>query len=231
MNKIILLTSIVLFTALFSCDRPSTVPECCYDCSCGYPCQNTKDFIYYTDTLFQNDTFKSYWYFPEGSWWIYKRVDTTADVYDTARVKRTFRKILCDCEFIGDECLEQLELEISHSSKELKRAGGEFRISTDVYHNRCISSGNDLSARAGATHLQYPIKLGNYGNESVYVVDSVTYDFRYYNFKNYVVYDFVNLRLGSDLFNRQIRVRGVGTVYMYSRDYSEWELYKHHINL
>lgn len=38
------------------------------------------------DTLFQNDTFLSYWFFPEGSWWVYKRTDTNVVAYDTARV-------------------------------------------------------------------------------------------------------------------------------------------------
>ena len=38
------------------------------------------------DTLYANDTFLRYWYFPKGSWWVYKRMDTNANVYDTTSV-------------------------------------------------------------------------------------------------------------------------------------------------
>ncbi len=48
------------------------------------------------DTLYANDTFLRYWYFPKGSWWVYKRMDTNARVYDTVRVFYTSREMKYD---------------------------------------------------------------------------------------------------------------------------------------
>lgn len=46
-----------------------------------------------TDTLYMSDELKSYFYFPKDSWWVYKRTDTNALIYDTARVVRIINEI------------------------------------------------------------------------------------------------------------------------------------------
>jgi hypothetical protein len=34
-------------------------------------------------TLLVDEELKNYYYFPVGSWWIYERTDTNAQIYDT----------------------------------------------------------------------------------------------------------------------------------------------------
>jgi hypothetical protein len=42
-----------------------------------------------SETRYVNDTLKSYYFFPVGSWWVYNRTDTNATIYDTATVVRS----------------------------------------------------------------------------------------------------------------------------------------------
>ncbi len=46
-----------------------------------------------TDTLYVDQELKSYYFFPQGSWWVYKRIDTNALIYDTAVVATIYNVI------------------------------------------------------------------------------------------------------------------------------------------
>jgi|SRR5690554_138035 len=47
-----------------------------------------------TDSYYMSAELKSYYFFPKGSWWVYKRIDTTAEIYDTATVVRSESKMI-----------------------------------------------------------------------------------------------------------------------------------------
>lgn len=98
-----------------------------------------------TATLYVNDTFKCYWYFPEGSWWVYKRMDTTAEVYDTAVVTLNM------CEMIFDRFQpyewEYCAVKIEHSYFHPKTGDKSRKLSqlidnTDGLIDRISSSSN-----------------------------------------------------------------------------------------
>jgi hypothetical protein len=53
----------------------------------NYSCKNEGDDPNSeTDTIFHDQEFLDYWFFPKGSWWVYQRTDTNAIIYDTAIV-------------------------------------------------------------------------------------------------------------------------------------------------
>lgn len=66
-----------------------------------------------TDYLRVNDTLKSYYYFPVGSWWVYKMLDTNATIYDTAIVVRSESEIITNRLF--SEPWEQVFVNIEHT--------------------------------------------------------------------------------------------------------------------
>ena len=71
-------------------------------------CKNTRYF---------EQEFLDYWYFPEGSWWVYKRIDTSAEVYDTAVVVKVYAPEIIEDKTFVDYCYEYLELSVTHSNK------------------------------------------------------------------------------------------------------------------
>jgi len=66
-----------------------------------------------TDYLRVNDTLKSYYYFPLGSWWVYKMIDTNATIYDTAIVVRSESKVVTDS--FSPEPWERVSVNIEHT--------------------------------------------------------------------------------------------------------------------
>jgi hypothetical protein len=66
-----------------------------------------------TDYLRVNDTLKSYYYFPVGSWWVYKMLDTNATIYDTAIVVRSISEVVT--ESFSPEPWEHVAVNIEHT--------------------------------------------------------------------------------------------------------------------
>jgi hypothetical protein len=81
-------------------------PEPCYDCDKQKLAR---------DTIYNNDTFLSYCFFPEGSWWIYQRTDTTATIYDTVTVISDRRFIYSDWTSYQND-FERIFQELKHTS-------------------------------------------------------------------------------------------------------------------
>jgi hypothetical protein len=67
------------------------------------------------DTRYFEQEFLDYWYFPEGSWWVYKRIDTSADVYDTAVVTQVRNPEIIEDKVFVDYCYEYLCVAVTHS--------------------------------------------------------------------------------------------------------------------
>jgi|SRR5690554_364865 len=51
-----------------------------------HSCEKKEDPIKPKGKLYVSNELKSYYFFPKGSWWIYQRIDTTAQIFDTATV-------------------------------------------------------------------------------------------------------------------------------------------------
>ena len=67
------------------------------------------------DTLYANDTFLRYWCFPKGSWWVYKRMDTNAKVYDTVTILNQNHEMKYNPQY-ADYMIESYNLNLEHSS-------------------------------------------------------------------------------------------------------------------
>jgi hypothetical protein len=87
MKNVLILSILLLIGTISFLGCKSNDPEPCIDCE--------KQSLP-RDTIYNNDTFLSYCFFPEGSWWIYKRTDTTANVFDTVTVVSDRRFIYGD---------------------------------------------------------------------------------------------------------------------------------------
>jgi hypothetical protein len=79
----------------------------------GTPPQNNEPVP--EDTLYANDTFLRYWYFPKGSWWVYERMDTNANVYDTVTILNQNREMKYNPRY-ADYMIESFNLNLRHSS-------------------------------------------------------------------------------------------------------------------
>ncbi|MCB0737250.1 MAG: hypothetical protein KDC92_07035, partial [Bacteroidetes bacterium] len=210
-----------------SCDRPEPVPECCYDCSCNWPCGDNENFTYpYADTLYQSDSFKSYWYFPEGSWWVYKRMDTTADVYDTATIIVRSSGIACNCKLLGDVCRERIWVEVQHSNERIKNSSGNnvFTIDSDLRMNSCRAGGHGLFW--SSYYIEIP-----HDDERFKDTQSVSLE----NFKfgkavrvSYRLHNEGNPELNYGY--KRIFVPGVGLVFTQHDHHGAWELIDYEIN-
>jgi len=76
----------------------------------------------FTDTLFQSQEFLDYWYFKEGSWWVYKRTDTTADIYDTAFVKKAWKKFIFS-KYAMPYAIERYYMDVYHNAESFTEKG------------------------------------------------------------------------------------------------------------
>ncbi|MBI1184419.1 hypothetical protein GC194_09115 [bacterium] len=229
----------ILFIALFSgssCQRTPDVQECCYDCSCEeWPCPESNAFTYpYTDTLYQSDSFLRYWFFPIGSWWVYKRVDTTADVYDTAVVTRQDHGIACNCKILGDVCRERYWLEVMHSYNFLKFKGATnvVRIDTEFKTNWAFAHSGSLLNTSGAPLVTLPYTSAEEAGYPIWYEKKDVFKTSRYIFQNPVTYNFQNPNIPADSTIRQtfVIVQDIGLVYFYERGNSAWELINYHIN-
>jgi hypothetical protein len=139
-----------LILAISSC-KPND-PEPCYDCE--------KQKLT-RDTIYNNDTFLSYCFFPEGSWWIYKRTDTTAEVYDTVTVVSDRRFIYSDWTAYQND-FERIFQDLKHTSVSYGSNG------LLVESNECFFP--DLASRTWfGEYFIFPFKEGkNYiGSKSI----------------------------------------------------------------
>ena len=66
------------------------------------------------DTLFVSDELKKCYYFPVDSWWVYKRTDTNASIYDTVRVIETLDNIKYQERFVP-YAWQKLMCRVEHS--------------------------------------------------------------------------------------------------------------------
>ncbi|MBI1184093.1 hypothetical protein GC194_07470 [bacterium] len=228
----------ILFIALFSgssCQRTPDVPQCCYDCSCGSPCSESNAFTYpYTDTLYQSDSFLSYWFFPVGSWWVYKRVDTKAVIYDTARVTEQKRGIACDCQLLGDVCRERAWIVIEHTETPMQKPN-EFKmgvtLDTDLRIDWVFAE-SGTSVLGGVVHMTWPFVAAE--ESHIYTIkyeQTPVFSTTKYTFFNPVTYFYQNPNIPADTMPSNIYklVKNIGLVYFYHQDYSEWELVDYHI--
>jgi len=76
----------------------------------------------FTDTLFQSQEFLDYWYFKEGSWWVYKRTDTTAEIYDTAFVKKAWKEFIFS-KYAMPYAIERYYMDVYHNAECFTKKG------------------------------------------------------------------------------------------------------------
>ena len=183
------------------------------------------------DTVFNNDTFLSYWYFPEGSWWVYKRTDTTADIYDTATVTRTYRAFKPRSRAV-EKLYENLIMDISHSSKYVQRP---IQSSTKHINSLSTNGVNVLAMIGGGTYflsdiyLKWPIELGSVNGGLTTILDTNSINLEYLN----KTLSIVHLSPGytHETYESHIWLcNNIGFVKYRLYNNTEWELFDYYIN-
>jgi|GEM_PF-5029259 len=108
---------------------------------------------------------KSYYYFPEGSWWIYQRVDTNVAIFDTAIVVENFRELRFNPTRASFEW-ERLITNIEHSYYESAPIYGYGQLRVQFYNSPY--SENVISSNS------FGNIFGPYNNFLTVPIDSLT---------------------------------------------------------
>jgi hypothetical protein len=135
----------------------------------------------YTDTLFQSQDFLDYWYFNEGSWWVYKRTDTSADVFDTAIVTKTSKKYIFS-KYYFPYCVEKYYMHVFHTSVDIVSDG--LNIIYESYSENRLDVNNG-GGEFGYFHIfWWPIEFDTIGYTAQ--LDSIAIKVNQQHFKHCV---------------------------------------------
>ncbi|MEQ8625495.1 MAG: hypothetical protein RJQ00_03670 [Vicingaceae bacterium] len=185
------------------------------------------------DTLFVNDTFLTYWHFPVGSWWVYKRIDTSAEVYDTATVVRSVYEVINNS--FSEFARENYEMNIEHTYYRSAYDGGKGNqfVNTDFPGDRISSTAN---TKAGFNYTYFfswsidstSIKDKSFGGggDSFLVVRKDT------TIRNVKNTDYITIEFNVGNASTYISLaKEIGFVkYVHLHDNSQWKLVNFNIN-
>lgn len=191
---------------------------------------DTVKIIY--DTLAQNDTFMQYWFFPVGSWWIYKRIDSNTNEYDTATVT------YANSEFHPPKrgsisFFHAAQLRIEHTSKHIispiqSNSRKELELSTSGI-NYLRGGGANGSQMSFGPFFKWPIELGNVGGSVTEIVDTNKLKIT----PNLDSVKSVHINTGKGLSNIESHVwlvKDIGFVKFKFPNGTEWELADYYIS-
>ena len=170
----------------------------------------------FTDTLFQSQEFLDYWYFEEGSWWVYKRIDTVAEIYDTAIVTRTWNQFIFS-KYFQPYCIERYYMDVYHKSEYLKKTGHKINYESNQQDILSVNYGGIYFG--GRNFFWWPVKFDTIGATAILDTNSINiisgaYD-NIVHIKSYGGYFWVS--------------KNFGLVKLDSYDGETWELVSHHL--
>ncbi|MEA3496382.1 MAG: hypothetical protein U9R42_10145 [Bacteroidota bacterium] len=188
-------------------------------------CKKCKDCIYYTDTLMHDQEFLDYWYFPEGSWWVYQRTDTNAIIFDTAVVTKEINKITCLPHF-SPYCIHDILLHISHSNIHFKTSSDDPKALLTAFYppNELTCDGNGTLYFWYGNFFKTPFDL--YYQGSVFEIsDSLTITTPYGVLENVI-----SIQIFIEVIENVWLKKRLGFVKFQHYDGSIWELVDYFIN-
>ncbi|MBT4727910.1 MAG: hypothetical protein HN691_17540 [Bacteroidetes bacterium] len=170
----------------------------------------------FTDTLFQSQEFLDYWYFQEGSWWVYKRTDTIAEIYDTATVTENWKRFIFS-KYAMPYSIERYYMDVYHSSKYLAKDGQNINYESNQQGMLSVNYGGGyLGSR---NFFWWPLEFTYVGSTTM--IDSIainTISGTYYNIahiRSFKGYYWIS--------------KNFGLVKLNSYDGETWELISHHL--
>jgi len=118
----------------------------------------------FTDTLFQSQEFLDYWYFKEGSWWVYKRTDTTAEIYDTAFVKKAWKEFIFS-KYAMPYAIERYYMDVYHNAECFTKKGYfGCNINYESNQQNMLSVNYGGGYFGGRNFFWWPIEFTTYGS-------------------------------------------------------------------
>jgi hypothetical protein len=170
----------------------------------------------FTDTLFQSHEFLDYWYFEEGSWWIYKRTDTVAEIYDTAIVTRTWNQFIFS-KYFQPYCIERYYMDVYHTSEYLAKDGQNINYESNQQGVLSVNYGGGYLG--GTNFFWWPLEFKSVGYNTM--IDTIA----------------ININPGT--YSNVVHIRSTGGYYWISKNFGlvklnsydgeTWELISHHL--
>jgi hypothetical protein len=186
------------------------------------------------DTIYVSEELKNYYFFGEGSWWVYKRTDTNAIIYDTATLVKRESRIVYE-RIYYPTAWEYTFTGILHSHYNAIPGGVESKLQINTENL------NGLTDRIGMysqrtlfknviDFFSIPIdsiSILNKSNGNSYLIDTNSLFISNYTFNNtlHLQHGFI-----PDFFYDIYLTKNVGlTKYRNAGDNTEWELISYEI--
>ena len=113
-------------------------------------------------TIYANDTFLRYWYFPKGSYWIYEKAESQSQIIDSAVVVLAKRRISYNPTYSPYE-FENHILHIQHHSR-------YFGASNQNTFKQILRQINDVNRVRTQSDIYEPINLSGIYNSGAYFI-------------------------------------------------------------
>jgi hypothetical protein len=221
MKKII--TSFIVLFFITQCKPDDDCSDCTHPPNSAPP----------TDTLFLNPNLKNYFFFGEGSWWVFKRLDTNAIVYDTATLVRKYHDY--NSIYSYPIAREIASVTFLHSYyKSLNSNSGYAQIQRSIQNEN--SEGDNISMSSNGKLLPSLNRFLVYPFDSAYM-DTMSFqrttllDVSTYTFNNIVFDSTVHFYHGFTNYRHELWMsKDVGlTKYFNAEDSTTWEIVNYEI--
>ena len=189
-----------------------------------------------TDTIFLNQNLKNFYFFGEGSWWVYKRTDTNAVVYDTSRLVRSVQQFQYS-RLTAPFAVENSEVGIEHNyyKPTSSIAASPFLtrgVRPSSFDGNAIDMGSNGKLLPSLRNfLAYPFDSTIFQSKGF--GKSILLDIKTYNFNNIQFDSTVHLFYGKPEYRSEIWIsKDVGlTKYFNVEDSTAWEIVNYEIKL
>ncbi len=188
-----------------------------------------------TESYYMSAELKSYYFFPKGSWWVYKRTDTTATIYDTATVVNSVSEMIFD-ELAPFEW-EHVAVNIEHTHYPSSPRSASPYLNIYIRNDAGFTDRISMTSQGKLfSYLPYffsvPIDSLSMENKSHVPNSPILLDTNDVVINNQTFKLVVHLKNGSTDFKYDIWIaRNVGIVkYFNTGDSTHWEVVDYHIN-
>ena len=187
-----------------------------------------------TDTFYVSQELKSYYFFPENSWWVYQRTDTNAVIYDTAVVASVYSEL--EYSRFLPFAWEAAAVGITHSYYKAPEGFVNPKLSVGIGNlngntDRISMSSEGKLFQSLPDYFSVPIDSLSIANKTSPIIFSSLIDTNSIVLTNYSFQNAIHLRSGIENFVYEIfLVKEVGLVkYFNVDDSTNWELINYEI--
>lgn len=188
-----------------------------------------------TDTFYVDQELKSYYFFPQGSWWVYKMLDTNVLIYDTALVTAGGSRLMYDRFFPFAWEAVGLVIEHSHYPSPPGFVSPHLSVgigNSDATLDRISMTSQGKLLQSLYNFLSVPIDSTSMAEKSAGTIKTELLDTNSIQLTNQVFHQVVHLKHGIPSFKYEIWIaKNIGLLkYFNADDSTTWELINYHIN-